>query len=80
MKALIGKWGKSAAVRLPKEIADELGLKPGDEVSIEVEGRRLVVRPKATRKYDPESIFKEMEGEEPPELIDWGPPVGKEIW
>lgn len=78
MKALIGKWGKSAAVRLPKEIAEELGLKPGDEVSLEVEGRTLVVT--AKRQPSLQDLVKEMEGQEPPELIDWGPPRGKEIW
>jgi antitoxin MazE len=28
------KWGNSLAVRLPKQLVDELGLKPGDEIDI----------------------------------------------
>ena len=30
----ISKWGNSLAVRLPKALTDELGLKAGDEVSM----------------------------------------------
>ena len=30
----VAKWGNSLAVRLPKKLVDELGLKPGDEVDI----------------------------------------------
>lgn len=28
------KWGNSLAVRLPKQLVNELGLKPGDEIDI----------------------------------------------
>ncbi|WP_294539202.1 AbrB/MazE/SpoVT family DNA-binding domain-containing protein [uncultured Rhodoblastus sp.] len=30
----VAKWGNSLAVRLPKKLVDELGLKPGDEIDI----------------------------------------------
>ncbi|UWU72949.1 AbrB/MazE/SpoVT family DNA-binding domain-containing protein [Bradyrhizobium sp. NC92] len=30
----ISKWGDSLAVRLPKALVDELGLKEGDEIDI----------------------------------------------
>lgn len=31
---LISKWGNSLAVRLPKALVDELGLKEGDELNV----------------------------------------------
>jgi antitoxin MazE len=31
---LISKWGNSLAVRLPKTLVDQLGLKEGDELNI----------------------------------------------
>lgn len=31
---LISKWGNSLAVRLPKALVDQLGLKEGDELNI----------------------------------------------
>jgi antitoxin MazE len=33
---LISKWGNSLAVRLPKALVDQLGLKEGDELNIVV--------------------------------------------
>ena len=31
---LVSKWGNSLAVRLPKALVDELGLKEGDELEV----------------------------------------------
>jgi antitoxin MazE len=31
---LVSKWGNSLAVRLPKALVDELGLKEGDELNV----------------------------------------------
>jgi antitoxin MazE len=39
----IAKWGNSMAVRIPKDVADELGLSLGDEVELEA-GRVGVLR------------------------------------
>ena len=30
----VSKWGNSLAVRLPKALVDDLGLKPGDELEV----------------------------------------------
>jgi antitoxin MazE len=30
----VSKWGNSLAVRLPKKLVDELGLKEGDELNV----------------------------------------------
>jgi hypothetical protein len=38
MRATIRKWGNSAAVRLPKEELERLGLKEGDSVDITLAG------------------------------------------
>jgi antitoxin MazE len=34
VKMLVSKWGNSLAVRLPKALVDELGLKEGDELNV----------------------------------------------
>ncbi len=44
----VAKWGNSLAVRLPSAVTEALGLKEGDDIEIEVAGRRsLEVRAKA---------------------------------
>ena len=30
----VSRWGNSLAVRLPKKLVDEMGLKPGDELVV----------------------------------------------
>lgn len=81
MKALIGKWGQSQAVRLPKDVSDQLHLKAGDEVEMELVEGRLVITPlKRTAKLSPSVLFAEMENCEPPAEIDWGPARGAEAW
>ena len=30
----VSKWGNSLAVRLPKKLVEEMGLKPGDELAV----------------------------------------------
>jgi antitoxin MazE len=35
---LVSKWGNSLAVRLPKALVDELGLKEGDELNLVAAG------------------------------------------
>ena len=34
MKMQIGRWGNSLAVRIPKDFAERLGLKEGDEIDL----------------------------------------------
>ena len=36
----VAKWGNSLAVRLPAAVVEALGLQPGDEIEIHVEGAR----------------------------------------
>lgn len=36
----VGKWGNSLAVRLPAAVVEALDLKEGDEIEIEVAGKR----------------------------------------
>jgi antitoxin MazE len=49
----VSKWGNSLAVRLPKALVDELGLKPGDELKI-VEARKKQI---AVEKVDRRAAF-----------------------
>ena len=36
----VARWGNSLAVRLPRSVVDALGLKEGDNIEIQVAGRR----------------------------------------
>lgn len=43
MKATIGKWGNSLALRIPQGLAQDAQLADGTEVDLRVEGGSLVV-------------------------------------
>jgi antitoxin component of MazEF toxin-antitoxin module len=75
MRVQISKWGNSTAVRLPKPVVDELGLRPGQDVELVVEGRELRLRPVKVRPiYRIEDLVAEMRRLGPecqPPFEDW---------
>jgi antitoxin MazE len=81
MVTKIGKWGNSAAVRLPSATLDAAGLSIDDE--IDVVARQGVVELRSKRRIPTvEELFAEARKKgplEPPATIDWGPDRGAEI-
>jgi len=50
----VSKWGNSLAVRLPKDIVDQLGLKAGDDIKVTMQatdGAAMVVE-KPRKKHE----------------------------
>ena len=79
MTTVVDRWGNSLGVRLPKLIAAAVGLSEGDRVTIDVENGAVIVR-RAKPKYTLEELLDGMTPKNVHPEIDWGPPVGKEIW
>ena len=91
MTAIISKWGNSKGVRIPKSYLEDLRLKENDVVDFEVKGNVLMIKKALRRKHKTlEERFEEFYGTDfetaisnapcDLELIDWGTPVGDEIW
>lgn len=71
----IAKWGNSSAIRLPKAILDELGLKPGQGVELSVKDGKGIMEPVELRKVTLDWIVAEtirLGTENVPETVDWG--------
>ena len=83
MKVEFLKWGNSLALRVPKAFAEEVGAVEGKPAEMTVDNGVLVIKvaqPKKRRRYNLEKLIDEItENNRHPE-IDWGPPVGNEIW
>lgn len=80
MTTKVQKWGNSLAVRLPKEIAQELSLKEGSDVEFSPKADTIVIR---RIKKQPLSLKELLVGINKDDIhreIDWGKPVGKEVW
>ncbi|NGZ99220.1 MAG: PbsX family transcriptional regulator [Nitrospira sp. WS110] len=78
MKTTAQKWGNSLAIRVPKRIAEEVGLREKDAVEIEVRKGTIVVRPHLRRVYRLEDLLKRITPRNVHEEVDFGEPVGRE--
>jgi antitoxin MazE len=81
-QAIVGKWGKSLAVRLPGEVASAAGICAGERVEIEARDGGIVIR-RAAPYFTLAELFH---GKSPREwrqsyagAYDWGPDRGREI-
>lgn len=94
MKVQVAKWGNSTAVRLPKAVVEQLGLKPGMTVDVSVDKRTMTLRAPLAQSVrqlnnmpDPITIeWMVAEAERlgglanaPKDDVDWGPDVGSEV-
>ncbi len=78
MNQHVKKWGNSLALRLPAQLSASLGLKENDSVEMRQEHGGVFIR-----KVEEETLDELIDRITPENLhdpIDWGPPVGKEIW
>ena len=84
MKTKAQKWGNSLAVRIPRNVVQEIGLKPQDDLTIEVQKGRIVLVPaKKVSKiphYRLEDLVKKITRKNRYKEVDFGAPVGREIW
>ena len=79
MRVQIARWGNSLGLRVPKDIAKEIGLTEGSRVEIETKGSRIIVTP-VRRTYTLVELLKDTTPETyRGSVIDWGPDVGREI-
>lgn len=78
MKTTAQKWGNSLAIRVPKRVAEEAGLREKDSVDIEVHEGTLVVRPHLRRVYRLEDLVKRITPHNVHDEIDFGGPAGRE--
>lgn len=76
----IKKWGNSQAIRIPKNILDSINLKENDEINITTKENLIVIEKVDKKRKNIKELFADFEGEYEGIDIDWGSPVGDEIW
>ncbi|MBI1340267.1 AbrB/MazE/SpoVT family DNA-binding domain-containing protein [bacterium] len=88
IRVKVSEWGNSLAIRLPKIVVKQLGLKAGAEAELELfgDGVRVVRAPDrlSARKTLEEMVSEARAilaaGGRAPEPVDWGPDRGAERW
>ena len=84
--ATLSKWGNGQGLLIPKHVCEEVGISVGDRVELAVdETGALMIRPETThfkrrKVVSMDDLFKNYSGDYKPSEIDWGEPVGKELW
>jgi antitoxin MazE len=80
MKTKIQKWGNSLAVRLPKSVVEQKSLVEGEGVSVAIKDGVITIEQIKKPKYTLNELVSKITPENRHAEIDWGEPVGKEIW
>jgi len=79
------EWGNSIGIRLPRKVLKAAKWRPDQEVKIDVRGQTVVLTPVKDEKtmVQPrtlEALVAKITPENVHSEIDWGTPVGKEVW
>ncbi len=78
MQITTSRWGNSLGVRIPKNIAETVGLSVGDSVDVEAKDGQIVISLRRPH-YRLADLLVGMTPGAMHELFDWGPDVGREI-
>ncbi len=76
----VKKWGNSLAVRIPTSIAQELGLSENSSVKISSDGIVATIQPRKHKKVSLDELVTSITVENRHQEIDWGGPIGEELW
>ena len=84
MKVKFLKWGNSLALRVPKAFAQELGTSVGKAANMEVRDGKLIVElaepNRRRRRYTLDQLVAGITPKNRHRELEWGPPVGNEVW
>ncbi len=80
MRVQVKKWGNSASVRIPASVMAAAALDIDQAVDVREENGRVVIEPIRTPAYDLDELLAKMAPATFPDEIDFGSPVGDEIW
>jgi antitoxin MazE len=81
MKVKIQKWGNSLAVRIPKSFAVQTEIEQDSFVDLSVLEGNIIVKPEKKKpRFTLEELLQGVKEENMHGEIDFGKPVGKEIF
>ena len=80
MKARIQKWGNSLALRIPKSFAAHSGIEQGSVVDLSLDNGRMIVEAPKEQEYSLEELLARVTKSNLHSEVDFGAPVGKEVW
>ena len=80
MRVQVKKWGNSASVRIPASVMAAAALQVDQAVDVREEDGRVVIEPIRVPVYDLDELLSTMTPDTFPDDVDFGAPIGKEVW
>ena len=80
MQVQLKPWGNSRGIRIPKELLSITGFLPEDVLQIEASHGQLVIKKQFTHKTLAERAAQFGGQLNLSEDVEWGDPVGNEVW
>ena len=80
METRVQRWGNSLALRIPKLLADEAGLKDNSPVQLALRDKLLVVVPIRTPAISLDALLAQVTTNNLHSEVQTGPAVGGEAW
>ena len=75
----IQKRGNSQGIRIPKFLLDALNWTGSERLVVSAEDDKIVIE-RAEKRKNIKELFADYHEEYTPIEIDWGGPVGEEVW
>ena len=80
MEARIRKWGNSLAIRIPRSVASQMDLRADLPVNLIISGSDLTISPIRQTPPTLEELLERVTDDNRHDEVDFGPPMGKEVW
>jgi antitoxin MazE len=80
METRVQKWGNSLALRIPKSLADEAGLKDNSPVQLWLRDKQLVVVPVLKPMLSLDALLSQVTEANLHGEVETSPAVGSETW
>jgi antitoxin MazE len=82
MVTKVQKWGNSQGLRLAKQVLEDARISIGDDVDVTARDGVIVIAPvrRVRGKQSLQELVSRIPKRYKTEEIDWGKPVGKEVW
>ena len=73
----VSRWGASLAVRIPKPVAEQWGVREGAVIELVTRRDEVILR---KRRYDLEELVAGISADNRHGEVDWGAAEGAEEW
>lgn len=81
MPTKVKKWGNSYGIRLPKAMADNLGIRENSQVMLESDAKGIIIKKiNSGQKFSLSNLVKGINNNNRHDEIDLGRPLGNELW